>query len=96
MTLTGDLNRDGRVDKDDLEILKAILSEIEDDTSFLDVLTPEQRKQLDINHDGQIDRDDLEALCEILIRGNTDASCEVKKEAVEKISGLRDKLRNKT
>jgi len=89
MTLTGDLNRDGKVDKEDLEILKAILAEIEGDTNFLDVLTPEQRKILDINHDGQIDRDDLEALCEILIQGPTAEEHPLR----DRLVALRDSLR---
>lgn len=86
--MIGDLNFDGKIDRNDLNILQQILASAGyDDETLLSQLDPDQLMALDINQDGQLDKDDIEKLLQLILKGNAQNS----KALTEKFLALRQK-----
>ena len=82
----GDLNHDGKLDPQDVAVLRRIL---QGNARLIEDLSPQQRALLDINHDGKLDYDDLIALCQKLLHeGHQDVA-----PITDKLNHLRDKYR---
>ncbi len=73
MGVAGDLNNDGILDRNDIDLLNTILGS---NPAVLKTLSPEDLALLDVNHDGQIDQNDLNALCQKVLSGANPASSE--------------------
>ncbi len=79
--MSGDINQDGRLDGNDLAILRDLVKNPE----LAALLNPEDRALLDVNNDGQIDEQDIIALVK-----------KIESEANQELAGveqLRQKLR---
>ena len=72
MTLHGDINQDGRIDRQDLTLLKNLIGASGGNPDALNHLPPEVLDKLDVNGDGQIDSDDVNAMCQTLFMGSVD------------------------
>jgi diguanylate cyclase (GGDEF)-like protein len=63
----GDINNDGLVDQDDLEILEILAGNSPESIQLLGNMSPQQLKACDINDDGVIDYRDLVEVCKNLL-----------------------------
>jgi diguanylate cyclase (GGDEF)-like protein len=63
----GDINGDGHIDNDDIDILDGLVHQTPDGLILLEKLTYEQFQACDINEDGCIDLQDLIELCRDLL-----------------------------
>ena len=85
----GDVTGDGKIDQEDIEILKLLCRGDATAEKLFASLTPEQLSACDVTGDGYINSDDLIALFKKLI--NQDKI----KEREDKLSNMRNKLKNK-
>lgn len=88
MGIIGDINNDGKLDRSDLDALKAIIKECGGNTEALNQLPPELLDKLDVNGDGQLDEDDIEALCNQIFSGKLASASQL----AGKLSALRGKF----
>lgn len=86
----GDVTGDGKVDDDDIAILKLLSSGGNTAEAIFAQLTPEQLAACDITRDGYINRDDLLELCKSIVNRAPDKKIE------NKLSNLRNKVRKST
>lgn len=89
MTLHGDINQDGTVDRQDLTLLKNLVSVSGGNPDALSQLPAEVIAKLDVNGDGQIDNDDVDALCRALFMGSMEKTNRFR----EQLNELRAKSR---
>lgn len=82
----GDIDGDGKLDKNDLALLKQMLA----DHDLLDKLSPEDQARLDVNHDGKVTYDDVVALCEMVIADDRNSA----RNLAAKFDALRNKARS--
>jgi len=87
MSQTGDFNQDGRIDGNDIALLRTLL---QGNPQLSAHLSAEEFALLDVNHDGHIDQDDLAALYQKLLL----ASDKLSLGHDEKLGQLRNKLKH--
>lgn len=93
--MLGDINRDGQVDAEDLQLLKTLLEDLRKHDyshSIIGQMTPEQRALLDINGDGNFSYDDVIALCKLVVKETESHPGPLS----QKLSALQDRIRHKT
>lgn len=89
MAEPGDINKDGKIDNQDLELLRTMVR----NTALFENLPDEQKAMLDMNSDGDVNYDDVIRLIEMIkSRADQDTS-EQARELSQSISSLREKLR---
>lgn len=88
--MPGDIDGDGCADKNDLALLREILSDSGYSDSLLEKLSPEDKARLDVNKDGVINHADVMKLCEIMMGSDREAATAV----ADKFQALRGKSRN--
>lgn len=86
--LIGDITGDGKIDKEDIEILRMLCQGGPTSEKLFSSLSPEQVAACDITGDGYINRDDLLQLAKKML--NQDP----KRNIENKLSNLRNKLKD--
>ncbi len=90
MAEPGDINRDGKIDNQDLELLRAMVR----NTPLFENLSDEEKVLLDVNRDGEVNYDDVIRLIE-MIKSKVDQDHSEQGETLRRsISSLRNKLRS--
>lgn len=92
-TMRGDINNDGKVDGEDLRLLRSILDDLkqhEFSHTIISQLTPEQQGMLDITQDGKFTYEDVIALCKLVVK-----ETESHPTLSDKFSALQNKIRHK-
>jgi hypothetical protein len=84
MSISGDFNNDGKLDAQDINLLRQLLT---DNPGILQHLTPEDKAMLDFNQDGVIDREDLARLCSKILNQPY-----INPDINNKLANLRNKL----
>ncbi len=84
MNQPGDVNQDGKITSEDLEMLRRLL---ESTPELLSHLPEADRKLLDVNQDGEINYNDLMRLCTQLVEQAQETP------VASKLDQLRQKLR---
>lgn len=82
---TNDLNQDGMLNHQDLELLRQIILE---SPAMLNHLSAAEKALLDINQDGALDYGDITALCQKIVAMEMNGSA-----PSEKLARLRSKLK---
>lgn len=85
--VVGDVTGDGKIDDDDIEILKILCEGGPTAEAIFSKLTPEQLSACDTTGDGYINREDLLELCKKIVMKSDS------KEIDDKLSDLRRKLK---
>ena len=67
----GDINNDGKVDAEDLKLLREIIATLKNSPGLIDQLPPEEKALLDVDGDGEINYDDVTALCDKVLKNPT-------------------------
>lgn len=87
--INGDINRDGKIDHQDLELLRTLVR----NASLFENLSSEQKALLDLNHDGVLNYDDVIQLIE-LIQSEAEQDSSSQGQALrQSVDSLRDRLR---
>lgn len=85
--LVGDVTGDGKIDDDDIEILRALCAGGTTAEILFEHLTPEQLAACDVTGDGYINREDLMMLCKAIVDKTPGKKIE------EKLSNLRKRIK---
>ena len=91
MSLTGDLNNDGKVDAEDLKLLKQLLQEDGIPPEAFRQLSPEEQAVFDITGDGQVSYNDVIALTEKLMQSTSPSA---PSKILDRLQQLRAKSRS--
>lgn len=88
--LPGDINHDGRLDRDDLALLRQLLA----NPDLYLALTREQRDALDMNQDGMLSYNDVARLIELMATSlPVDAPGDSRVAMEQSVNALRQRLR---
>lgn len=85
--VVGDITGDGKVDQDDINILRLLTQGGTTAEALFSQLSPEQIAACDISGDGYINREDLIEMCKSVINKAPE------KTFNDKLSGLRNKIK---
>ncbi|MGD9581201.1 MAG: dockerin type I repeat-containing protein [Vampirovibrionia bacterium] len=85
--ILGDVTGDGKIDDEDIAILKLLANGGTTAEAIFEKLSPEQLAACDITRDGYINRSDLLELCKSIVNKNPDKKIE------NKLTDLRNKVR---
>lgn len=90
-SLHGDMNEDGRVDAQDIDVFRRLLEDQKLHPQLFDNLSPDLKAMLDVNGDGEINYDDLIALCKSVAQEENPGEAKV---LADKFMALRNKVRS--
>ncbi len=85
----GDLDGDGKVDQNDLAILRNLVQ----NKALFNQLSPDEKKRLDLNNDGSLNYDDIIEMIKA-IKAHVDAEGQIRPgEETQCLTSLRERLR---